>query len=297
MSSHTLKDWIIATRPWSFPASAMPVMVTVFYMWMSDYEVNWLLGLWALINIVIVHGAGNVWSDIADYRSGVDATDTFGVRTLVDGQFTVTEFQRLSAILNIIAVSAGIALVLLTGLPLLWIGLTGIALSLAYPWLKYHALGDVVIILCYAVLPMLGTSFIVTGTPQVHSLLLAVPVGLITVAILHANNVRDIETDSRVGISTFPQLTGRRLGVWLYCFEALFPFLWLTGLVIFGLVSWPMLLALLALPIAIKNVKTISAYRQGISIYARLDEQTAQLQLMFSLLLIVGMVISTLWLP
>lgn len=294
--SHSTKDWIIATRPWSFPASAMPVMVTVAWLWSQGLEINWWFGLWALLNIIIVHAAGNVWSDIADFRSGVDAKDTFGVRTLVEGQFTVAEFKRLSISLNIIAICAGLALVALTGLPLLWIGLAGIALSFTYPWLKYHALGDVVIILCYSVLPMLGTSFIVSGAIQPIALWLAPSVGLITVAILHANNVRDIETDSRAGISTFPQITGRRFGVALYCFEAIFPFLWLVGLVVGGIMPWYGLLALLALPAAIKNVRTILAYRQGIAAYANLDELTAKLQLLFSLLLIIGLAIGHIWL-
>lgn len=293
--SHSTKDWIIATRPWSFPASAMPVMVTVAWLWSQGLEINWWFGLWALLNIIVVHAAGNVWSDIADFRSGVDADDTFGVRTLVDKQFTVGEFKRLSLGLNIVAVCAGLALVALTGLPLLWIGLAGIALSFTYPWLKYHALGDVVIILCYSVLPMLGTSFIITGEIQLSALWLAPSVGLITVAILHANNVRDIETDTRAGISTFPQLTGRRFGVALYCFEVLFPFVWLVGIVVAGIAPWYALFAMLAVIVAMKNASTIIRYKQGIAVYARLDEQTAQLQLLFSLLLIVGLAVGTLF--
>ena len=210
---HSFKDWVVATRPWSFPASAMPVLVTIAWCWAQGTAFNGWLALWALVNIIFVHAAGNVWSDIADYRSGVDAKDTFGVQLLVNGDFTPQEFKRLSVTLNIIAVAGGLALVALTGLPLLYIGIAGIALSLLYPHLKYHALGDLVIILCYSVLPMTGTSFIVSGAIHWPALWLAVPVGLITVAILHANNVRDIETDSRAGISTFPMLTGRQFGV------------------------------------------------------------------------------------
>ena len=292
--SHTTKDWIIATRPWSFPASAMPVMVTIAWLWSLPYNINWCFGLWALLNIIVVHAAGNVWSDIFDFRSGVDANDTYGVRTLVDGQFTVSDFKRLSISLNIIAVSSGLALVALTGLTLLWIGLAGILLSFTYPWLKYNALGDLVIILCYAVLPMLGTSFIVTGSIQPIALWLAPSVGLITVAILHANNVRDIETDTRAGIRTFPQLTGRRFGVALYCFEVIFPFLWLMGIVVAKIAPWYILFALLALPIAIQNARTILSYRKGIAAYARLDEQTAKLQLLFSIILIFGLIIGCL---
>lgn len=289
---HSFKEWVIATRPWSFPASAMPVAVTIAWVAANGFQVNWLFGLWALVNIIFVHAAGNVWSDIADYQKGVDAADTFGVRALVDGQFTVEEYRRLSLTLNVIAILGGIALVLLTGWTLLWIGLAGIALSFLYPRLKFMALGDLVIICCYALLPMTGTSFIVSGAIRWEVLWLALPVGLITVAILHANNVRDIETDSRAGINTFPMMTGRPFGARLYAFEVLFPFVWLVGLMAFGIEPWWLLTALLSLPVALKNARTMLAYQQnGKASYANLDEKTAQLQLMFSLLLVVGLVL------
>ena len=295
---HTCKDWIIATRPWSFPASVMPVMVTVAWSWSHGTGVNWWFGLWAVINIILVHAAGNVWSDIADYKSGVDAADTYGVRLLVDGDFTTKEFRSLSLCLNIIAVVAGLALVVLTGLEyglagarsLLCIGLAGILLSLLYPTLKYAALGDIVIILCYALLPMTGTSFIASGTIHWDVLWLSIPIGLITVGILHTNNIRDIETDHRAGIHTFPLLTGRQFGAWLYAFEVIFPFLWLLGLMAFKVETWWLGLAFLALPVAVKNARTMLAYKSGgKESYATLDERTAQLQLMFSLLLIIGL--------
>lgn len=292
---HSLKDWLLATRPWSFPASAMPVMVTVAWLWSRGFDVNWAFALWALVNIIFVHAAGNVWSDIADYKSGVDAKDTFGVRLLVDGQFTPEEFRRLSLTLNTIAIIGGLLLVWLTGPTLLYIGVAGILLSLCYPRLKYAALGDVVIILCYSLLPMSGTSFIVSGAIHWNVLWLALPVGLITVAILHANNVRDIETDQRANIHTFPMLTGRRFGTWLYAFEVLLPFFWLLGLMIARVEPWWLGTAFLAMPVAVKNARTILAYeRGGKESYANLDELTAKLQLMFSFLLILGLALNKL---
>lgn len=273
----------------------MPVLVTIAWTWAKGIQVNWWFALWALVNIIFVHAAGNVWSDIADYRKGVDADDTFGVRTLVDGHFTIEEFRRLSLTLNTIAILGGLALVALTGWPLLVIGAIGIALSFLYPRLKFMALGDVVIALCYALLPMTGTSYIISGAIHWHVLWLAVPVGLITVAILHANNVRDIETDRRAAIRTFPMLTGRPFGAWLYAAEVMVPFLWLIGLMVARIEPWWLGVAFLAMPVAVQNARTMLAYEQGgKESYANLDERTAKLQLMFSLLLIVGFILSRL---
>lgn len=251
-----------------------------------------MAGAAALVNIILVHAAGNVWSDYFDYKRGVDREDTFGVKILTSGKFTTKQVLRLSITLQVLAIVMGLFMVYATGLLLLWIGIAGIALSLLYPPLKYHALGDLVILLCYSVLPMLGTSFIASGAVHYPVLWLAVPVGLITVAILHANNTRDIETDQRAQISTFPMFAGRKVSSWIYVFEVLFPYLWMIGLVVAQVISWPALFTLLSLPLAWKNVRMMMNYREGgIASFATLDEKTAQLQLAFSTLLVIGLVV------
>ena len=216
MKGHTFKDWFLATRPWSFPASTMPVLVAMMFLWATGRDVAWGLGIMALVNIVLVHAAGNVWSDYHDYKQGVDAPDTYGVRILTDKKFTPEEVLGLSISLQVVAVLMGLLMVYLTDITLLWFGMAGIALSLLYPPLKYAALGDLVIMACYALLPMLGTTFICTGNVVTEVLWLAVPVGSITVAILHANNARDIETDRRANIRTFALLTGRPFAINVY---------------------------------------------------------------------------------
>ena len=295
MRGHTIKEWVLATRPWSFPASTMPVFVTMMFLWSKGIEVNWWLGIMALVNIVLVHAAGNVWSDYHDYKRGVDAPDTYGVRILTDKQFTPKEVLTLSLSLQAAAIVMGLLMVWLTGITLLWFGLAGIALSLLYPPLKYAALGDLVIMACYALLPMLGTTFICSGEIVLAVLLLAIPVGSITVAILHVNNTRDIETDKRAGIRTFPILAGRSESIKIYIFEIIMPYCWLLIMVLLGLESPWTLLAIISLPLAIKNSKKmLSCKTEGIKAIANLDEATAKLQMAFSLTLSIGLIIEAL---
>ena len=60
MKKHSLKEWVLTTRPWSFPASAMPVLVTMAWVFTTvSRDANWLLGLWALVNIVLRNGASS----------------------------------------------------------------------------------------------------------------------------------------------------------------------------------------------------------------------------------------------
>lgn len=56
-SKHAMKDWLVAVRPWSFPASAMPVVATLAFLYWRQQEVNWINGVWALLNIIVFHAA------------------------------------------------------------------------------------------------------------------------------------------------------------------------------------------------------------------------------------------------
>lgn len=292
MKKHSLKDWLIAVRPWSFPASAMPVIVTLAYLYWAYGVIDWKNGVLALVGIIIFHASGNAWSDYFDFERGVDREDTFGVKTLTSGQFMPLEIRNLAIGLMVPAVAIGLWLVVRTGLPLLWVGVCGAICSLLYPWLKYRAFGDFVIFVAYAILPTLGISYITVGKFLPDLLLIIVPVGLITVAILHANNTRDIETDVRAKISTLAMKLGKKTDVLLYIFEVIFPFLWIVGCVVLGYFPWWSLLTMLGLLPAIANARAMLRLpKEGISAISNLDEKTAKLQLLFSLLFTVTFLI------
>lgn len=284
---------MIAVRPWSFPASAMPVITSIAYLFWKGAEIDWLFGLWALVNIVIFHAAGNTWSDYFDFRKKVDAEDTFGAKTLTTGMFTEKEIFRLSLSLTVVATVAGLALMALTGLPLLWIGLGGVLCTLLYPMLKYNALGDLVILMAYAFLPTIGTSFVTTGAIDWSVLLIALPVGLITDGILHSNNTRDTLTDRRAGIKTMAMGLGHKASAILYGFEVIFPYVWIGVLSIMGLMPITTIVIFLTLAVAIGCAKTMMHSLEGGSgVIADLDVRTANLQLMFSALLTVAFIVA-----
>ncbi len=293
MGKHSAKEWIGAVRPWSFPASAMPVIVTLGYLFAGHRDVAWVNGIWALLNIVVFHSAGNTWSDWFDYRKGVDAEDTFGVRTLTSGMFSPKEILALSLSLLAVAVAGGIGLWLRTGMPLLYIGIAGALCSLLYPLLKYNALGDIVIFAAYALLPAVGTVYACTLQMDWNVLYIAVPVGLVTVAILHGNNTRDIRTDRRANIRTFAMNVGAKASIWIYCFEILVPFLWISISVAVGILPVWCLLVWAAIFPALKNARTAFAFfENGPSAISGLDQATAQLQLVFSAMLALAFFVS-----
>lgn len=289
---HSMKEWMIAVRPWSTPASAMPIIATLTFLFWKGSEINWLYGLWALIGMILFHYAGNIWSDWFDYRKKVDTEDTFGAKTLTTGMFTSKEIMGLAVGLLVVAIACGVGLAIATGLPLLWIGLAGTVCAVLYPLLKYNALGDLDIILTFAFLPTLGTSYAATGVIDWSVLLIALPVGLITDGILHCNNTRDIATDRRAGIRTMAMGLGTKVSAWLYIFEMTFPFVWICVCAIIGILPLHTFVVFLTLPIAIGCAKTMnkSAAQDDHTLLSDLDVRTAQLQMLFSALLSIALI-------
>ena len=282
---HTLKAWFFATRPWAFPASAMPIVVTCAYLFWIRGDVNWYIGLWAMLSVLLFHAAANCWSDYKDFIKGVDREDTIGGVAITSGEFQPSEIKWLAVSLLVIAMVSGLALMFVAGWHVLWMAIAGCVLTLLYPWFKYHALGDVDIFLTYSLLPILGTSYVATGEFCFETMWLALPVGLITVGILHANNIRDMEQDKRAGIKTLVLLSGRKVSVFMYSLYMLLPFLWVAVLALSGVFPLWSLLVFLALKLAVDNVRGVmKSAKNGAEAMNGADERTAQLQLLFSLL-------------
>ena len=293
MNKHTLGQWIIALRPWSIPASAMPVIVTLSFLFWKETEINWLNGILALIGMILFHLSGNTWSDYYDYKQNVDTEETYGAKTLTTKMFIPEEIRKLSIILLAAASIIGITLLILTGLPLLWIGLTGLACTILYPYLKFNALGDIDILLTFALLPTIGTSYATTGAIDWSVIVITLPIGLITDGILHSNNIRDIKTDKRANIKTMAMVLGRKTAAKLYLFEITFPFILVSICSIIGTLPLHTNIVLIALPTAIACAKTITnTTGNNNQPIADIDARTAQLQLQFSALLSIALILA-----
>ena len=302
MAKHTLKEWYLATRPWSFPASAMPVASSIAYLfWASQIfegapRINLLYGVLALVGIILFHAAGNVLSDYNDHRKGVDTPDNAMMLPLVNGSFNPEEFKRYGIALLLAGCVVGVALLLLTeNLHLLYVGMAGGLLTLLYSFLKYRSLGDVVILLNYAVLPIMGTSIVTVGHIDWTAMVLVVPLGLITDSILHINNARDAVSDREAGIHTFAMRIGAKASALLYKLEVLLPYVWVVVAI---LVGWLPIFSLLVLATA-KTAwgmarQSSKLLTEGVAGVATLDQQSAALQAKFSIMMIVALVVSAL---
>ena len=296
---HSAKEWLAVTRYWSFPVSAMPVIVTFTYLLslglvpQDQGPMPYICFALALLGVVILHSAGNVLSDYYDYKTGVDNPDAFAVPNLVFKKFEPREYLIFSIILFVVGCAIGLALTLLVGWRLLVVGGIGVLLTAGYSFLKYRALGDADIFIIFSVLIMLGSSLAITGEIHPEVLVLALPVGIITVSVLHANNTFDIVSDGNAGMKSFAMILGGKASSRLYMIYMCVPFVSVIVAVAAGWLSPFALLSLGAAVPAFGNFKAASHYDdKGIGTMAGLDQASAKLQLMFSGLLSIGLIIS-----
>ena len=295
----TKKEWFLATRPWSFPASTMPALVATSYVFLQNSDnlsaVNWWLVVPIFLGVVLFHSAGNLISDYFDYKHGVDTPNNIGNTNMmiINGIFEPKTIFRYGFTLLVLASIIGIVLTCVAGWQLLVIGGLGFLLTLFYYKLKFNALGDLDIFIVFGVLIALGTSFVLTGVLDYSVLLVSAPTGLLITGILHANNTRDIVNDTSANIATQASVLGVKMSRIYYVLLVGGAYVMVAVLAAVGVLSWISLAVALSLPIAIGNIKRMAAHKQPTDI-SDLDGNTAKLVMIFSLLLSVANFITAL---
>lgn len=290
-----LKKWLVACRPWSLPASTMPVIFgTSLAVVIGKAQLDPFRVLLALAGMVILHSAANMLSDIFDLRRGLDKIVTPVSGALVRGWLSPKQVAAGSTVLFIIGSAIGLALVAMTGKVLLIIGGIGVAIGVFYAALKYHALGDLAVFLNFGILGSLGAWVVQTKSFSWLPVVWAIPMSMLVVAILHANNWRDIISDRERKVTTIASLLGDKGSLAYYGFLVFGSLILILILILIPRFLYPeframpptFLLVWLALPKALTlwgRAKRRHAPRQPLD-FIILDGATAQYNLTFGLL-------------
>lgn len=294
--THSTKDWIIAFRPWSLPASSMPSLIAITYVFYLSNQfsyINWWYGILALIGAVVFQIVGNLISDYFDFKYNVDRKETFGSsRMLVENIFQPKSIFIYGIVFLIIGLLIGLYLLINTGIELLWIGILGTLGSIFYYKMKYIALGDFLIFLIYGPLIGLGTVYVMTNQLFWQVILIELPIAFLIVNILHSNNTRDIRDDSKANIKTQAMLLGIFGSKIQFLFLALGAYFLVLLFVILKLLHPISLIVLITLPITIKNIKLMRRAKiETPEIISNLDASCAKLVLIFSLLIALSNII------
>jgi 1,4-dihydroxy-2-naphthoate octaprenyltransferase len=253
----SLAVWWRGARPRTLGAGLIPVLVGTAA---AGHVVWWRFGA-ALVVAAGLQIGVNLANDAFDGMKGVDTHERVGPPRLTQTGAASPRAVLVAACVAIgLAALAGLALALATApVLILAVGALAIVAALLYsggprPYAGL-GLGEVMVFVFFGLAATCGTSFVMVETVPANAWWCAAVVGLLAVAILEANNVRDIETDQAAGKRTLAVRLGdtraRRLyaGLVIGSFATivvgfLVYLVWPTaGLVqwgLFGLAAWPL---------------------------------------------------------
>ncbi|HRE40479.1 MAG TPA: 1,4-dihydroxy-2-naphthoate octaprenyltransferase [Ignavibacteria bacterium] len=301
---------IMAVRAYSFPASVIPIIfgsvLALPELATSGKSFNFLLFFLTLIGAVLVHVGTNVVNDIYDFKTGMDkADDKLGIphggsMVLSMGILDTSMMKKIAFISLAVATIIGIYLYTQVGVWILYLTGFGLLSAIFYTAtpvaLKYKALGDIQVILSFGAGMTLGAYIVQTGQFSWMPLIFSIPLGLLIDAILHSNNVRDINFDGKFGIKTLPIIIGEKPSIIFYWILLVGAYLSVVIFVVLKLISPFALLSLITFPIALKLMKMIGELpnepQARFEMGSKHIMMTAQLNMQFGLTLIIGLLIA-----
>lgn len=289
--------WFKAVRPFSWPASLMPVILCSAYLIYKNnfvqLDVQWHLLPFVLLAGLLYHSAGNLISDLRDYQSGVDTENSLGYHSpLLKKEVDEKTWYKAGVLILLFGTIVGFVIAYYSGPHLLWIGAIGLISSYGYKYFKYNALGDMIIFISFGLLMTLGTYYSLTSKLSIDAILLSLPVALITVGILHANNSRDISSDTIAKMRSQASIIGFYYSKIYYLILIAGAYIIVFGLIFINLLPVTASVVIITLPIAISNIRCmVQSTQEDISEIIFLDVKTAKLQLLFTIVLSIGVII------
>lgn len=285
----TVTQWVQGARPRTLPNAVAPVLVgTGGAIGTGALKPGYAL-LALVVAVAMVIGV-NYANDYSDGARGTD-DDRVGPLRLVGSGLASPDAVRTMALAWLsLAALAGVLLVSLS--QQWWLLGVGVICLLgawfytggSHPY-GYLGLGEVAVFVFFGPVAVLGTAYVQSGPPNALTLVAAIGVGMLSCSVLVANNLRDIGSDAEVGKRTLAVLLGDTYTRWLYAALLCVPFL-LSLLA--GLRSLPMLIGLLAAPLAVSPVRRVLSGIEGRALVAVLGD-TAMVMLAWSLGTAVGL--------
>lgn len=250
--------WLLAARPRTLPAAASPVLIGTAIAYYDD-AFRLLPALGALVGALLLQIGANFANDMFDYQKGADDSQRLGpTRVTQSGMLSAASVKTGMWLMFGLAALIGVYLTWVSGWPVVVIGLAAIAAAILYtggpsPY-GYRGLGELFCFLFFGVAAVMGTYYVQAVRFSLSSFIGSVPVGLLIVAILAVNNLRDIHTDRAAGKMTLSVRLGVQGSRQEYMLLVLTAYLITILQAVSGLNSFWLLLPILTLPMAVELI-------------------------------------------
>ena len=289
-----LSPWILATRPRTLSLSMTPVIVGGTLARAVEGQLRWPALIAALLGSIFIHLGTNLHNDATGSKRGGDGPDRFGpLRATASGLLTEATVHATAIGCFAAAALIGCYLIWVGGWPIFLLGVASIGSGWAYNGgplpVAYTPFGELFVVAFFGLGAVCGTYWLCTGHLDAAAINAGLALGFFAAAVLLVNNRRDVKADARVGRRTLAILAGPRMTKWIYAAMVLAPFALLApmGSELPRGHVWP---ALMSLPFgALLINRFIHELRErGLN---QVLGQTVQVQVLFSLLLCLGLLL------
>lgn len=304
-----LDIWWEGMRPAYAGLALLPALLGVVLAWIPTITAQTPLGHLRILHLILMLVAltalqfgANVINDYYDYIKGIDTSNAVGPGGLIQqGLIKPSRVLLVGFVLLGIGTLLGIVLAA-SGNPDLYIlGLLGLLCAYFFSATKHSLssllLGEVVGFLIYGPFIMLGAYLMQAGTIDhtdlMKLLIYSLPVGLLTVAVVHVNNMRDMESDNDAGKYTPASLLGLRFSRVFYVLLVLGAYAIIAALGIPHHTPHLILITFWTLPTLVVVLTGIARADLPTSLHIELRE-TLKLHTFFLILLIVALLATAL---
>lgn len=294
MTTSKARIWLTATRPKTLWAAVAPVIIGVSLAY-SDNLLHVPSALAALAGALLIQIGTNYANDYYDYKRGADTESRLGpVRATQSGLVTPGEMKRAFIIVFALAFVIGIYLIWRGGAPVLAIGIASILFGIAYtggPYpLGYHGFGDIAVFVFFGPVAVGGTYYVQTLDINRLVILAGIAPGLLSLAILTVNNLRDLDADRQAGKKTTAVRFGRSYTKFQYLTAIVAACLIPVALYLISGAHFYSTGTILVLIIAIPSIRKIFRNDHGEALNKVLAD-TGKILILFSLVFSAGWIV------
>ena len=282
-----MNKWILGARLRTLPAAIAPVAVATA---LAGSEAALLPALLALFVALALQIGVNYANDYSDGIRGTDNDRVGPTRLTASGIASPQSVKRAAFIAFGLSAVAGLALAAMTSWWLIAVGAAAILAAWGYTGGKnpygYLGLGELFVFIFFGLVATVGTYYVQVEEITLDSILISIPMGTFSCALLAINNIRDRALDAPAGKKTLAVRLGDRKA--RYFFATLIALGYIATFLLLN--PWT-LLTLLTAPIALVIVRGVMGDAQGGALIPYLAK-TGKLQLQFSILLSLALVLS-----
>ncbi len=293
-----LSAWIQASRPRVFTASFVPMALAAVIA-VQDGVFNLLHFILALIGVMLLQTTANLVNEYMDFKRGSDDLKQAGQSMALKQKLLSEQEILFGAILvTVLGSLIGLYLLFQSGSWLWWIGIGGVLIAITYtagPFpLAYNGLGEVAAGVFMGPMIVLGAYYVMQPDISIAKAwelcLISFPIMFTTAAILHANNIRDLEADRAANKRTLAVIFGREIARKEYILLLVACYISQILLVIAGLMPITTLLTLLMIPKTLELIRIFNTETDP-KILHPAQGNTAKLHGQIGLLMVLGWII------